>query len=170
MFKFTSIFLLFFVPNLIAETPNSEIIEAPEDGIQNIGNQVYLLEDKEGNLTIEDILKPEYQSLFVRSKKEIPNFIFSKSKVWVKLTVINSNKEELFLELSNLGIWYIDFYKPDLSGNPILITKTGMMRPIENRELDNNFFLFELSNKPEPQTYYFSLLTDGPFLIHCSKF
>lgn len=165
MFKFTSIFLLFFVPNLIAETPNSEIIMAPEDGIQNIGNQVYLLEDKEGNLTIEDILKPEYQSLFVRSKKEIPNFIFSKSKVWVKLTVINSNKEELFLELSNLGIWYIDFYKPDLSGNPILITKTGMMRPIENRELDNNFFLFELSNKPEPQTYYFSLLTDGPFLI-----
>jgi hypothetical protein len=169
MFKFTSIFLLFFVPNLIAETPNSEIIMAPEDGIQNIGNQVYLLEDKEGNLTIEDIQKLEYQNLFIRSKKEIPNFIFSKSKVWVKLTVINSNKEELFLELSNLGIWYIDFYKPDLSGKPILITKTGMMRPIENRELDNNFFLFELSNKPEPKTYYFSLLTDGPFLIPCSK-
>lgn len=129
---------------------------------------MYLLEDKEGKLTFEDIQKPEYQRQFKKSEQAIPNFNTTRSRIWVKLTVANHTDERIYLEVAQAIAWYIDFYKPDTTGKLALTTQTGLMRPMKNREVDNNFFLFELANNPKPQTYYFSIQSQFPFNIPLS--
>ena len=159
------LFLLFvfLLPNVVilAQTPEAIISLYPQKEPLNIGKQVYLLEDKEGKLTIEDIQKPAYQKLFKKSNAEIPNFNTTASKIWVKLTVSNKTEKEVYLEVAQALAWYIDFYKPNDAGKLILTTQTGMMRPMQNREVANNFFLFELSKKPQVQTYYFSIHSEA---------
>ena len=144
----------------IAQSPDSIIVVSAEKGILSIGKHVYLFEDKEGKLTIEDLQKPEYQKLFKKSQSQTPNFRFTRSKIWVKFTVANELEEQIYLEIGTALAWYIDFYKPNSAGKPVLSTKTGMMRPVKNREVDNNLFLFELPKKTSPQTFYFSIQSD----------
>jgi hypothetical protein len=126
---------------------------------------MYLLEDTESKFTIEDIQKKEFQKLFKKSQDEIPNFNHSNGKIWVKFTVLNKIEKEIFAEIGESTAWYIDFYKPDSKGKLTLITKTGMMRPIQNREVDNQAFLFELSRLPEQKTYYFAIQSESTFII-----
>ncbi len=156
--------LLFFIINysLFAQDADSVIIVKDQTKMLNIGKQVYILEDKGGKLMIGDIQKPEYQAKFQKSTQETPNFNVTRSTIWVKLTVANQTDEKIYLEVGQAMAWYIDFYKPNADGKPDLTTQTGMMRPIDNREVDNNFFLFELANNPSHQTYYFAIRSDGP--------
>ncbi len=162
------LFLLIFITNyafLLAQNTDSVIVFDNESEILNIGRQVYLLEDKEGELTIEDIQKPQYQRLFKKSERKVPNFNTTQSKIWVKFVLSNQTDEKLYLEISQAMAWYIDFYKPDSTGKPVLTTETGMMRPLKNREVATNFFLFELSKSPTPQTYYFSIQSERTLTI-----
>ncbi len=162
------LFLLIFITKyafLFAQNADSVIVLDNETEILNIGKQVYLLEDKEGKLTIEDIQKPEYQRAFKKSEQKIPNFNTTASTIWVKLTVFNQTEKEIYLEVAQALAWHVDFYKPDSVGKPILTTQTGIMRPMESREVDNNFFLFELSKNPKPQTYYFSIQSESSIII-----
>lgn len=132
-----------------------------ENELINIGNQIYLFEDKEGTLTIEDIIKDEYQGLFRKSEKDIPSFGVTRSKIWVKFTVENRIGEKIFLEIAQPMSWYIDFYKPDSTGRPVLNRQTGIMRPLNSREVRHNFYLFSLSSSPKPQTYYCSIQSEA---------
>jgi PAS domain S-box-containing protein len=150
---------------LIAQNADSIIVLSAEKAFLNIGRRVYLLEDKESKLTIADIQKLEYQKLFKKSETDIPNFNTTASKIWVKLTLQNQTDEKLYIEIAQAMAWYIDFYKPDAEGKLVLTTQTGMMRPIVNREVDNNFFIFELSKKPQTQTFYFSIQSEYPLTI-----
>lgn len=148
-----------------AQTTDSVIVINAEKELLHIGKQVYLFEDKEGILTINDIQKPSYQKLFKKSEQETPNFNVTTSKIWVKFTVNNQTSKDVYLEIAHAVAWYIDFYKPDSLAKLTLATQTGIMRPIQNREIDNNFFLFELSKKSEPQTYYFSIQSEASVII-----
>ncbi len=136
------------------------IIFDNQSKILNIGKQVYLFEDEEGKLSFEDIQQPEFQNKFKKSEQEIPNFNTTRSTIWVKLNVHNQTDERIYLEVAQALAWYIDFYKPNTEGKLLLTTQTGMMRPMENREVDNNFFLFELAPNSQAQTYYFSIKSD----------
>lgn len=161
------LFIVFLYSRLFSVAQNSDavIILSHEKELLNIGKQVFLLEDKEGTLTIEDIQLPEYQRLFKKSEQEIPNFNTTPSKIWIKFTLQNQTHEKIYLEVAQALAWYIDFYKPDSAGKPNLVTQTGMLRPIQNREVDNNFFLFQLSNNTAPQTYYFAIQSEFPLTI-----
>jgi serine phosphatase RsbU (regulator of sigma subunit) len=153
---------VFLLSKLLAVGQNTDsvIVFNSEKELLNIGKYVYLFEDKEGNLTIEDIQKPEYQQKFKKSEQEIPNFNTTSSKIWVKFIVLNQTDEKNYLEVAQAMAWYLDFYKPDSTGKPVLATQTGMERPMSNREIDNNFFLFELSKGDKVSTYYFSIQSE----------
>jgi signal transduction histidine kinase len=149
----------------VAQNPDGVIVFNAQKELLNIGKQVFVLEDKAGKLTIEDIQKPDYQKLFKKSIQDIPNFNNTTSKIWVKFIVQNKTNEKIYLEVAQALAWYIDFYKQDSVGRLVLTTQTGMMQPIQNREVNNNFFLFELSKNPQPQTYYFSIKCEVPLII-----
>ncbi len=161
------ILILSFSLQISLNSQSSEeiiIFNSPKD-LLNIGKKIYILEDKENKLSFEEILKPESQNLFQKSEYEIPNFNFTTSKIWVKFTVENKTFEKIYLELAQANMYYIDFYKQDDQGNFKLTTETGMKRGLESRELDNNFFFFELSGLQIPQTYYISILTESPMIF-----
>lgn len=162
--------IIFLLSSLLAvgQNTDSTIILNNTKDLLNIGKHAYFFEDKEGKLTIEDIQKPEYQKKFKKTNKESLNFNLTAtaSKIWIKFTVSNQTDEKTYLEIAHsVSPWYIDFYKPDVGGKPVLSTQTGMMRPMKNREVDNNFFLFKLDKKPQAQTYYFSIQSEYSLII-----
>lgn len=166
MKKIVILTILFFSKLvLLAQNADSTIIINSKNDLLNIGTQVYLLEDKENKLTIEDIQKTAYQQLFKKSEQEIPNFNTTASKIWVKFTVANPIEDEIYLELAEALAWYIDFYRPNSEGKPVLSTQTGMLRPMQSREVATNFFLFKLSKNSKAQTYYFSIQSEFPLTI-----
>ena len=165
MNKLIVFIFLIYASFLYSQSEEEVILINSDKEVLNIGKKMYLLEDTQNKLTIEDIQKSEYQKMFKKSEEEIPNFNSSHGKMWVKFTVLNQTEKEIILEVGEPTAWYIDFYKPNPAGKLELATQTGMMRPIENREVDNNFFLFELSNSPEKKTYYFSIQSESTFLI-----
>ncbi len=68
---------------------------------QWIGKWIYYLEDPEENLSFEQILQPEYDRKFVKSKQEIPNFGNMYLTVWNKITIVNrSSKNPVLSELN----------------------------------------------------------------------
>ncbi len=160
------LFIFFIQYNfLFAQEINETIQINSSKEVLNIGKQMYLLEDTDSKLTIEDIQKKEFQKIFKKSQEEIPNFNHSNGKIWVKFTVLNKIEKEIFLEINEPLAWYIDFYKPDVNGKLVLTTQTGMMRPIQNREVDHNGYLIELSKLPVQKTYYFSIQSESTFII-----
>ncbi len=165
MIKYLLYIILINVNFLFSQNVNEIITITSDNELQSIGKKIYLLEDNEKKLTIEDIQKPEFQKQFKKSEDEVPNFNSSNGKIWVKFTIENRIEKELLIEVGEPTAWYIDFYKPDSNGKLILTAKTGMMRSIKNREVDNNFFVFELSRLPEKKTYYFSIQSESTFII-----
>lgn len=149
----------------IGQENETTITFQKNNSILSIGKQVYFLEDKEGKLTFEDIQKTAYQKQFQLSTQEIPNFGTTRSKIWIKLVVSNQTRESIYLEVAQAMAWYIDFYKPNEADKPTLAVETGMMRPIQNREVDSNFFVFELPQNINSQTYYFSIQSDFPLTV-----
>ncbi|MCC5816490.1 MAG: hypothetical protein JJT78_17195, partial [Leptospira sp.] len=139
MNKYIYLIIYFYAQTLFSESNNSVITLNSDDKVQNIGNQIYFFEDKTRNLSIDDIREPYIQNLFQKSKLEIPNFYVTSSKIWVKFTLINKTEEKAFLEIANFWAWYIDFYRQDLAGKFTKVSESGLMRPINQREIDNNF-------------------------------
>jgi hypothetical protein len=50
------------------------------------GLSMFILEDPEGALTIDDVVQPEFASQFTPCREERPNFGFTKSTYWVRVT------------------------------------------------------------------------------------
>lgn len=167
MMKRVILLPIFLISNLalVGQNNDSVIVFKSEKDLLKIGKQVYFFEDKEGNLTIEDIQKPEYQRKFKKSDEEILKLGTISGKVWVKMVVSNHSEKEFFLEARTAAIWYLDFYKPDHTGKPVLATQTGMMRPMVNREVEHNFFLFKLTNTSATQTYYLVAYSEHPIAL-----
>ncbi len=161
---FISIFLFSSLAALGQSTSSVISVKSSKE-LLSISRDIELLEDKDAQLTIEDIQKMEYQKLFKKSDKDIPNFNTTPSKIWVKLTVENQTDDKIYLELAEALAWYVDFYKPNAEGKLVLGTQTGMMRPMQNREIETNFFMFELSKSTQAQTYYLSIQSEFPLTV-----
>jgi len=128
-----------------------------------LGKYIEVLEDKSGELTIEDILSVEMQKQFVPSEQEEPGFGFTSSAYWVKLTTNNSTDREIrwYLEIGYPLIDYIDLYIPDSSGR-FTKKQTGDHLSFDSREVDYRNFIFHLTENPESQqTYYLRFKTSS---------
>ena len=102
--KIVIILLLLFLSNIrlfADQTTESRILFQNESDLLVVGKQTYFLEDKEGKLSIEDILKPEMQSQFQLNR----NTVFTKrptsSAYWLKLLLENQSGKEAWLELDS---------------------------------------------------------------------
>ena len=81
-------FLLLLGQNVFAET-----IEY-NGGKELIGKHLYILEDKTGNLSFEDIIN---NPAFRKSSNDVPNFNLTKSTFWVKFCITNTSKDSVLL-------------------------------------------------------------------------
>ncbi len=129
--------------------------------LQLMGEKIYFLEDVEGSLSIEDILKPETQALFKKDGKRIFQRPPTDKTYWLKLSVRNLSKEDIYIELGTEFMKYLDYYAED-KGKYGLQYETGFMKPDKNRPYPvENLYWFKLEKKEQPQTVYIRVFGEG---------
>jgi signal transduction histidine kinase len=118
-----------------------------------------LLEDPTGRLEISEVASDTYASRFKAwdSSHGSVNLGFTSSNLWVRLTMSRKpdSPERWLLEVPYAYNKFLDFYAP---GQPTVLTGSG--RPVSTRPLFDRFFLFPITVKPEPQTFYFRVASN----------
>ena len=153
---FTFLILFLFLPLSGLSAQQVIFTIAPSVNDVPLGKYIEILEDKTGNLTIEDVTSPEILQRFSPSNQEEPGFGFTSSVYWARLTVKNPlhDSVEWLLEIGYPLIDFIDLYIPDGNGD-FLIKKTGDRLPFNSREISYRNVLFRLNENPDGQkTYY----------------
>lgn len=133
---------------------NEEVIVLKnETDLLLVGKQLYFLEDMEGNLEIDDILKPAYQAKFQKNTTQVFARPASTKVYWIKLTVQNQTSMQAWIEAGSIALWYIDYYTAE-TGSYQLKMQTGFFRPEENKAYPTNLFWLPLPTTSSPQTVY----------------
>ncbi len=149
------LFIIILLPGVLKAQSEEFVILSSLDKV-SLGKYVEILEDKTGNLTIEDIKKPEIQRRFVASEQDEPGFGFTSSVYWVRLNVTNQEEQEIrwFLEIGYPQIDNIELYIPDSNGQ-FTIKRGGDHYPFDAREVNYRHFIFQLLEKSKNSSIYY---------------
>ena len=146
---FLLVYSLSFSLGLLADAPPVTL-----DGKEHyeLGLHLDILEDPSGELTINDVNRPEWKGKFKRSKKNIPNFGFSKSAFWVRLRIINRTDQRIWFLSQNYSTQgYIALFKK-VEGKWER-SSTGNLTPFETKEIEDKTYSFKI--KPKINDLYF---------------
>ena len=114
---FLLIFCLFFLLPLSANSLEDNIIFLqPENDLLSVGKKTYFLEDTNGNLTIEDILKLDNENKFQLNNQDIFLRKPTQSTFWLKLKIKNQFGKDAWIELGR----YIDRHSIRMERKSIL--------------------------------------------------
>ena len=113
----------------------------------SLGNYIEYLEDKEGKLDIDTLTSKNEEFVFSIIKNDIPNFGYTSSIFWFKLSLNKPNELErkVYLNIQNSNIDKVEIfevYKNESKNNNIKKTKLGDQFPISNRIFFNREFIF----------------------------
>lgn len=122
-----------------------------DDEVLMIGKQSSFYEDAGHQYTLSTLI--EKPQLFKPLPEEVPNFGNTQSVIWCRFTVHNKTGETLYLEFRKAMFDEVEFFWPDTSG-AYKSALTGSAFARSTREIDDNFFLFTIPQRTEPQTYY----------------
>lgn len=106
-----------------------------------LGLELDILEDPGSTLTIDDVVSSEYNERFIKSRVKVPNYGFTNSAYWVRVKIRNKIACRWVLETGYANMHYIDYYA--LNGTGIEEKKTGVLRPVETRDLHFHRFVFQ---------------------------
>ena len=109
-----------------------------------------LLEDPGGELTIDQVSSPEFVSQFTPSQVAVPNYGFTDSVYWVRLSLDNQtpNVDEWIIEVDFSNTQYVDLYTPLPNGEGFDVRQTGSMRPVSTRDVLFPRIVFDLTSQP----------------------
>ena len=110
-----------------------------------IGEQVSILKDVDGNLTIEEVSASKYRDQFIPSEKKILNFEVEEAFFWVRFSLNNSTEDKLLLEVAQSLVPDIDFYYQDPQGAWQSI-HSGYTVNLHQKFLQHHFQLFPINS------------------------
>jgi methyl-accepting chemotaxis protein len=129
-----------------------------------LGKSIKYLEDREGKLTLQDIMSEKIENQFRQSNDKIPNFGFSQSTYWVmgqlKYSGKCKNRKHVLLEIAYPLLDQIELFIID-NNNHIDRRKTGDCFPFSKRDVKHNTFLFQLILDQNPLTFYLKIKTES---------
>ena len=137
-----------------------------------LGNYMEILEDKEGQWTIDDVVSENIAARFVPSPAEAPGFGFTSSAYWVRFTVVNAlaYKVPWLLEVAYPPLDNIQLYSPTPEGS-FHVRYAGDTLPFNMREIWYRTFIFHMQERPHSQTtYYMRVMSDGPVILPLSMY
>ena len=160
------IVFLFAVPHL---KTNAQLVTdvAVSTKIDLTQNRLYF-EDKTGELTFEQIKSPEFDKQFKVSEKEVLNYGFTNSAIWLKIRLKNSDLQKKdYLALVNFAILdEVDFYFQPSESSNYYVFHSGDMRPFAERIINNRKFLYPLEfDNSETYTLYIRVANKTPLQI-----
>lgn len=121
---------------------------------ENLASAIWVFEDPEGKLTLEEVLRPEIQARFEpwgASRGDV-NLSFSRSTWWfrVRLQREASAPAAWILDVPYAYNKLIDFHAPGLP-----VVQTGHGRPLENRPVLSQHFAFPVTVSEQAEAFYF---------------
>jgi|GEM_PF-2081860 len=154
--------LCLFLPCLLSAQSNKTIVLQKVTDLLLVGKQTYFLEDKTTKLTIQDVQKDNYQTSFLKHKKNVFAHPATRSVYWFKITIQNKSEEDAWLEVGSILLWHIDFYAVDTAGKVLQKVETGSLRPYKNKLQDVIMFWLPLNKAKDAtsKTYYLRIFTE----------
>jgi signal transduction histidine kinase len=119
-----------------------------------VGYNCSVFEDPNHQFSEKDILSPNFQKNFQKTKLSIPNFGYTSSDIWLKISLRNTSSKHWFLEIDNPRINHLSFF---LVKNKQIIhqTKKGDSYPFSTYEIADRNLFFDLKMlQNEPYTIY----------------
>jgi hypothetical protein len=134
-----------------------------EQDKQTLGQYLEILEDSGGELTIEEVVAPEFDALFVPSQDEVPNYGFTDSAYWVRLPMENPTDQtvERLLEVGFANMHFVDLYIPSPNGTDFTVKQTGALRPFASRDIAHPRIVFDVAIPPESQESFYLRFENG---------
>jgi methyl-accepting chemotaxis protein len=129
-----------------------------------LGKSIKFLEDREGKLTLQDIMSEKIENQFRQSNATNPNFGFSQSTYWfmgkLEYSGKYTDKKHVLLEIAYPLLDQIELFIIDHNGR-IDRHITGDYFPFSKRDVIHNTFLFQLILDHHPLTYYLKIKTQS---------
>ncbi len=151
----TVIFFALFTPSLIA----APLVEVDSDVVRlSLSPYVDVLEDKTGDLTIDDVVSDRYAFQFAPASMTELYFGYTTSAYWLRFTVENQRDEDirLILEASPADIDYVDLYVVDSQTDQLhKHIRLGSAMPYSDRAYSYPISLFDLNIAPHAAYTYF---------------
>ncbi len=143
---------------------------APHESVRTgtLSAQLDLLEDKDGQLTIETVSREPASTGFVAATPTTTNVGFSSSAWWVRFTLHNPSDHPrlVYLRQGYPLIDMLDLFEP-AEGGGWRTHATGDRRPFGTRPVDARDFLFPITVPAHAErTYYVRYASQGPVDIH----
>jgi signal transduction histidine kinase len=152
--------LLMSVPvlghSLDASTPEPVVL-TDRQGEYSLGQYLEVLEDPGGELTIQEVSSPAYNSQFTASSDKVPNFGFTNSTYWVRFHLKNNTAktERWLLESNFANTHYEDLFLPGPREGSWSVKESGILRPLSTRDAATPHIVLAIPLAPqEEQTYY----------------
>ena len=121
-----------------------------------IGKSVQIFEDKSGILSINDILGPDFDALFIDSQRYINNFGYTDSNIWIRLNISKSKnlttRTPWVILNKYANIHFADLYQVNENKKIIREKSTGTMLPLESRDHLYNKLVFFVYIPPSDKT------------------
>jgi signal transduction histidine kinase len=133
-----------------------------------LGLYMDILEDPGGHLTIQDVSSTAFDGQFIRSQEQDPNYGFTQSVYWVRLTLENktSQTDKWWLEVDFPNTQYVDLYTPLPGGGGFDVRQSGILRPVSTRDVLHPEIVFSLSAPTQGrQTIYLRFQSDASMTL-----
>lgn len=142
--------LLFFIPTLAAPDVIHLIPDTSELGL---GRQLEYLEDPQGSLTIESLLRGEQASAWRQSNQDILSFGYTGSTYWIRFNITTEahTPRDYLLEVAYPVLDYLDVFI-FRDGQQVQHYAMGDRQPFHQRPIDHLNFLFPVEIIPDSVT------------------
>ncbi len=146
----------------INEAQASVIINQKNIGKYKIYENMEILEDKGGNLTIDDVSSTTLSNQFIENKEGIPSYGYKSSVYWMRFEIDNQlSTDKYILEFPYAPHDSITLYEQTKT-NKHLAYYGGDLLPFSERDRKHRHVTFELT-LPEKETriYYVKIKSEG---------
>jgi signal transduction histidine kinase len=135
-------------------------------GSYPLGEHLFILRDKSGNLEFADVLKPENADKFQPAGSEAPSFGFTDDAFWLRLRIKDdSGHEHWLLEIAYPLLQNIDLYLPASDGS-YYHKRAGESLLFHERDAPHRNFVFELTTrKGSVDTIYIRIRTESSVIM-----
>ena len=109
-----------------------------------LGKYISVFEDASGKLTIDDIIRPEYNDQYQTLNEDSPDLGFSDSAFWIRLHIKNNSKINNWLLVQHFAnSHYLDLYFPDKEGKTYTVKKSGNLQ-VASKRYPHRLSMFKL--------------------------
>lgn len=157
-----SLLIFIICGGIINEAQASVIINQEKVGKYKIYENMEILEDKEGNLRIDEVSSTTFSNQFTENKEGIPSYGYKSSVYWMRFEIDNQlYADEYILEFPYAPHDSITLYE-QTGTNKYTAYYGGDLLPFSERDRKHRHVTFELSlPEKETRTYYVKIQSEG---------